>query len=94
VLERCVDLVRAGGRVAYPNGIEPEPHRPRRVRLVAYDAESGPRYFARLERAVTEARLREPIAAKFPLAQAAKAHVRLERGHILRRTVLQVSAGK
>ncbi len=94
MLERCVDLVRAGGRVAYPNGIEPEPPRPRRVRLVAYDAESGPRYFARLERAVTEARLRVPIAAKFPLARAAKAHSRLERGHILRRSVLQVSVGK
>jgi hypothetical protein len=26
VLEPCVDLVRAGGRVAYPNGIEPEPN--------------------------------------------------------------------
>jgi NADPH:quinone reductase len=80
--------------MAYPNGIEPEPHRPRRVRVVAYDAESGPRYFARLERAVTEARLRVAIAAKFPLAQAAKAHVRLERGHLLGQIVLQLSAGK
>jgi NADPH:quinone reductase len=94
VLEQRVDLVQAGGRVPYPNGIEPEHHRPRRVRQVAHDAESGPRYFARLERAVTEARLRVPIAAKFPLAHAAQAHARLERGHILRRIVLQVSAGK
>ena len=39
---------------------------------------------------MTEARLRVPIAAKYPLAQAAKAHTRIERGHILGRIVLQI----
>ena len=94
VLEQCLDLVQAGGRVAYPNGIEPEPHRPRKVRVIAYDAEAGPRQFARLERAVSDARLRVPIAAKYPLVQAAKAHARIERGHILGRIVLQIRSGK
>jgi NADPH2:quinone reductase len=90
VLEKCLDLVRPRGRVAYPNGVEPEPRRSRKVHMIAYDAEAGPRQFARLERAVTEARLRVPIAAKYPLAQAAKAHTRIERGHILGRIVLQI----
>jgi NADPH2:quinone reductase len=90
VLEKCLDLVRPRGRVAYPNGVEPEPRRSRKVHMIAYDAEAGPRPFARLERAVTEARLRVPIAAKYPLAQAAKAHTRIERGHILGRIVLQI----
>lgn len=94
VLEQCLDLVQAGGRVAYPNGVEPEPHGPRGVRTVSYDAEAGPRHFAHLDRAVTQARLRVPIAAKYPLAQAAKAHARLERGHILGRIVLQISSGR
>jgi NADPH2:quinone reductase len=58
--------------------------------VTAYDAEPGPRQFARLERAVTEAHLRVPIAAKYPLAQAAQAHIRLERGHVLGRIVLQI----
>jgi NADPH:quinone reductase len=89
-LEGCLDLVRAGGRIAYPNGVEPEPRRRRKVRLIAYDGESGPRKFARLARAVVEARLRVPIAAVYPLAQAAKAHARLERGHILGRIALQI----
>jgi NADPH:quinone reductase len=90
-LEKCIDLVRPRGRVAYPNGVEPEPHRRgSKVRMIAYDAEAGPREFARLERAVTEARLSVPIAAKYPLAQAAKAHARMERGHILGRIVLQI----
>jgi NADPH:quinone reductase len=89
-LEPCLSLVRAGGRVAYPNGVEPEPRRRRRVRLLAYNAVAGPREFARLERAVAEARLRVPIAAIYPLAQASKAHARIERGHVLGRIVLRI----
>ncbi len=89
-LEPCLSLVRAGGRVAYPNGVEPEPRRRRRVRLLAYNAVAGPREFARLERAVAEARLRVPIAAVYPLAQASKAHARIERGHVLGRIVLRI----
>jgi NADPH2:quinone reductase len=89
-LERYLDLIRPGGRIAYPNGVEPEPQRRPKVRLVAYDAEGGSRQFARLERAVEEARLQVPIAAAFPLEEAAKAHERIERGHILGRIVLEI----
>jgi NADPH2:quinone reductase len=92
-LERCLDLVQKGGRVGYPNGIEPEPRRRRGIRLLAYDAESGPREFARLGRAVTESRLRVPLAATYPLAQAAMAHRRLDRGHLLGRIVLRIRRG-
>jgi NADPH:quinone reductase len=92
-LEPCLSLVRAGGRVAYPNGVEPEPRRRRRVRLLAYNAVAGPREFARLERAVAEARLRVPIATVYPLAQASKAHARIERGHVLGRIVLRIRRG-
>jgi NADPH:quinone reductase-like Zn-dependent oxidoreductase len=53
----------------------------------------GRREFARLDRAVAEAKLRVPIAAVYPLAQAAKAHARLEGGHILGRIVLRIRRG-
>jgi NADPH2:quinone reductase len=89
-LEECLNLVRPGGRVAYPNGVEPAPKRRRNIRLLAYDAVAGPSEFARLERAAIEARLRVPLAAVYPLAQAAKAHTRLERGHILGRIALRI----
>ena len=92
-LERCLRFVRTGGRVAYPNGVEPEPRPRRGVRFRTYNAVSGPDEFGRLERAVAEARLRVPIAAVYPLAQAAKAHARLERGHILGRIVLRIRRG-
>src|SRR4029453_18381965 len=37
-LEHLLDLVRHGGRVVYPNGVEPEPERRPGVRSRAYDA--------------------------------------------------------
>jgi NADPH:quinone reductase-like Zn-dependent oxidoreductase len=89
-LEACLDLVRPAGRIAYPNGVEPEPRRRRNVRMLAYDAVAGAIEFARLERAAVEARLRVPIAAVYPLKQAAKAHALLERGHILGRIALRI----
>ncbi|MDB6043942.1 MAG: Bifunctional protein: zinc-containing alcohol dehydrogenase [Gammaproteobacteria bacterium] len=91
-LDRCLDLVKAEGRVAYPNGVEPEPKRRRRQFSVrSYDAEASPRLFSRLERAVDEARLQVPVAAVYPLAQAARAHERLERGGVLGRIVLRIA---
>ena len=74
--------------------VEPEPKRRSRIRFVSYDAEAGPREFAPLARAATEARLRVPIAAVYPLAQAAKAHQRLERGHILGRIAPRIRRRK
>jgi NADPH:quinone reductase-like Zn-dependent oxidoreductase len=89
-LERCLDHVNAGGRIAYPNGVEPEPRKRPEIRVIAYDAEGGVPQFHALERAVEESRLRVPIAQTFPLAEAARAHERLEQGHVLGRIVLQI----
>jgi NADPH:quinone reductase len=92
-LTRCVDALRDGGRLAYPNGVEPEPRRRRGLRINAYDAESGPREFERLGRVIEEARPEIPIAEVFSLEDAAKAHDRLERGHVLGKIVLSIAAG-
>jgi NADPH:quinone reductase len=88
-LERCLDLVRQGGRVAHPNGIDPEPRDRRLFRIKSYDARAGSREFARLNRAINEARLRVPIAAIYPLAKAAVAHRRQHR-HVTGRIVLRI----
>jgi NADPH:quinone reductase-like Zn-dependent oxidoreductase len=91
-LERCLDLLKKDGRLAYPNGIEPVPRGRRGLRRTAYDAEAGPQQFTRLSRAVRQARLRAPIAAKYSLRAAAQAHRRLKRGRVLGRIVLRVGA--
>lgn len=88
-LERCLTFLREGGRLAYPNGIEPEPRSRRDVRRGAYDAVANPREFARLTRAIDKARLRVPIAATFALAEAADAHRQLRR-HVVGRIVLRI----
>jgi NADPH:quinone reductase-like Zn-dependent oxidoreductase len=88
-LERALDALRRDGRLAFPNGIEPDPQKRRRVKIIPYDGKSGVREFARLNRAVEAAKLKVPIAEAFPLVNAAKAHQRLAEGHILGKMVLR-----
>lgn len=88
-LTQLMDAVRRGGRLAYPNGIEPAPRKRRGISVTGYDAAPGTRQLDRLSRAMDAARLKVPIAAAYPLAQAARAHERLE-GHILGKIVLRV----
>jgi NADPH:quinone reductase-like Zn-dependent oxidoreductase len=88
-LERLLDLVARGGRVVYPNGVEPEPEKRPGVRMKSYDVATGADEFAQLARAAEKARLKVPIAATFPLARAADAHRRLE-GHVLGRLAISV----
>jgi NADPH:quinone reductase len=89
-LERCIDALRKGGRLAYPNGIEPEPKHRRGIKTKPYDGTPGREEFEHLGRAVEAARLQVPIAAEFPLADARLAHERLTQGHILGKIVLRV----
>jgi NADPH:quinone reductase-like Zn-dependent oxidoreductase len=89
-LERLLDAVRRGGRVAYPNGVEPAPRKRRGLAIQSYDATSGVREFERLGRAIEAARLKVPIAAAYPLEEAARAHKRLAKGHVLGKIVLRI----
>jgi NADPH:quinone reductase-like Zn-dependent oxidoreductase len=89
-LERIIDQVKRGGRVAYPNGIDPVPRKRTGVKVVAYDAVSGVEEFARLNRAIEESRLVVEIAASYALEKAAKAHERLAQGHVLSKIVLRI----
>jgi len=92
VLDKCLDLVKPNGRVAFPYGVEPEPRKARRrIKVSAYDADASPRSFAKLARAVEKAKLNVAIAATYPLAHAARAHERLARGGVLGRIVLRMT---
>jgi NADPH:quinone reductase-like Zn-dependent oxidoreductase len=89
-LEHALDALKGGGRLAYPNGIEPEPKKRRGIKVTPYDAISGVREFERLNRAVQSAKLKVPIAEAFPLAKAAEAHRRLAEGPVLGKIVLRI----
>jgi NADPH:quinone reductase len=89
-LERCLNVLRPGGRIAHPNGIEPAPKKRRGMTLVRYDGIAGIKEFERLTAAVQAARLKVPIAECYPLAQAYKAHERLAEGHVVGKIILSV----
>ena len=89
--QKCLDATRDGSRVAYPNGVEPVPRKRKGTEMLSYDAVAGIREFERLNRAVMDANLEVPIAATYPLASAAKAHKRIEEGHVLGKIVLRIS---
>jgi NADPH2:quinone reductase len=90
-LERSLDTLRPGGRVAFPYGISPGPKvRVEIAMITEYNAVPGPKEFERLNAAIVAAKLRVPIAAEYPLAQAAQAQERVEKGHVLGKVVLRV----
>src|ERR1700687_341687 len=89
-LERCLNALRRGGRVAHPNGVEPAPKKGRGMTLIRYDALSGVREFERLNAAVQGAKLKVPISECYPLVQARKSHERLAEGHVVGKIILAV----
>jgi NADPH:quinone reductase-like Zn-dependent oxidoreductase len=93
VLTTAIDAVRPGGRVAYPNGIDPAPRKRRGIKLTAYDAKTGVKELVHLNRAMEKGTVKVPIEKQYPLERAAEAHRRVERGHLLGRVVLRVAPG-
>jgi len=90
VLTKSLRLVKSGGRIAYPNGVEPEPRKREGVRVMGYDGDTNPSTFAQLNRAVDAMDFTVPIAHAYPLNRAAQAHERIERGHVVGRIVLKI----
>lgn len=89
-LEVCIGALRPGGRVAFPTGVRPEPKARAGLSIVKYDALTGPAEYERLNQAIVAAKLQVPIAAEFPLADAAQAQQRMAAGHVLGKIVLRV----
>ena len=88
-LEACIDQLRPSGRVAYPGGVS-APKARAGLSPVEYDALTGPQQYARLNQAIVASKLEVPIAAEFPLSDAAGAHRAMEAGHVLGKIVLRI----
>jgi NADPH2:quinone reductase len=89
-LERCIAALRAGGTIAHPNGVAA----PEGVPARAFDGVPTPQTFARLTATIDAAPIGVPIAATYALDDAAEAHRRLERGHVLGKIVLVADAAE
>jgi len=90
-LARCLDaLKKRGGRLAWPNGVEPAPRKRRGVKTIVYDGIPGVREFERLNRAVIGAKVEVPIAKTYPLARAAAAYRQVKKGHVPGKIALKI----
>ena len=91
-LEKCLGALREGGKVAYPNGVEPEPKPRPGLIAVPYDALFGDQkvQWAQLNQAVEAKKFEIPIAATFALTEAADAHRRVEAGGVRGKVVLKI----
>ena len=90
-LAKCLDALKPrGGRLAYPNGVEPAPRKRKNVRTTAYDAVPGVRAFERLNRAIVAARLKAPITETYPMERAAAAYRAVRRGHVVGKLALRI----
>ena len=91
-LEKCLAALRSGGRVAYPNGVEPVPKPRAGMTITPYDALFGDEkaQLAQLNQVVEAKPFDAPIAASFSLADAAAAHRRVEAGRVPGKVILKI----
>jgi NADPH:quinone reductase len=80
--DRALSAIRLDGRVAYPNGVMPQPKAPHRVSLDAYDGEGGREAIDRLNELIEAGPFEVHLHRVFPLEQAAAAHAALEEHHL------------
>jgi len=81
-LEAALASVRTGGRVAYPNGVEPEPRPPAGVTLLAYDGVPSHEAFERLNRLIAAGPFHIEVGGVYRLENAAQAHRELGQHHL------------
>ena len=74
--------IRPGGRIAYPNGVMPEPKVSGQVSIEAYDGEGGRKAIERLNQLIKAGPFEVHVHRTFPLEQAAQAQAALEEHHL------------
>lgn len=72
--EKSMQALRDGGRVAFPNGVEPEPKGRSGIKLQSYDGMPKQGTIDKLNRMIEQAPFVVHVARIFPLDRAAEAH--------------------
>jgi NADPH:quinone reductase-like Zn-dependent oxidoreductase len=91
-LEKCIDALKAGGKLAYPTGVEPVPQARSSVTIIPYDALFGDQkvQWAQLNQAVEARKFEVPVAATFSLGEAPAAHRRVQAGRVAGKVILKI----
>jgi len=77
-----LELVVKGGKVAWPNGVEPAPTVPKGVKHIAYDGEESPAAFNRLNELAASCTLHVELSKVYPLEETAQALRDVQRHHV------------
>lgn len=85
----AIKSVRAGGRVACPNGVAPLPAAAGRTELVLFDGDRSPEAMEQVNTIVESGGLTVHVAEVFPLQEAQTAHRRLQ-SHYVGKLVLKI----
>jgi NADPH:quinone reductase len=89
--ESALATLRDGGRVAYPNGVEPAPKARDGIKIHSYNGTPGEGTLAMLNELIEQSPFHVHVAQTFPLEQAVAAHQALE-GHFLGKLALVPAA--
>ena len=87
-LDTAIAAIRQGGRVAYPNGVQPEPKGGPGVEAVGYSGTPDRQTFDRLNALIEAGPFSVHIAQRFPLSEAVQAHAAMEEHHLGRMVLL------
>ena len=80
--DRGLAALKQGGRVAFPNGVEPEPEPPRGVAVRGYDGTPSRDAFERLNQLIEPGPFHVELGRVYKLAQAGEAHRHIEEHHL------------
>jgi NADPH:quinone reductase-like Zn-dependent oxidoreductase len=81
-VDKALASVRDGGRIAYPNGVDPEPRGRQGVEVESYDGTPDPDLIDKINRLIDAGPFHVHIGETFRLDQAADAHRALESHHL------------
>lgn len=81
-VNEALKAVKQGGRIAHPNGVEPEPRAPEGVTLLAYDGTPSEEAFDRLNRLIGDDLFHVELGKVYELDDAAQAHRDLGKHHL------------
>ena len=81
-LQQALAGMRKGGRIAYPNGVEPAPKGKAGVKAIPYDGVPSPDIFERLNTLIARGPFHVELGRTYELEDAARAHQELNKHHL------------
>jgi NADPH:quinone reductase-like Zn-dependent oxidoreductase len=81
-LQPALAGMRKGGRIAYPNGVEPAPKGRAGIKVIPYDGVPSPDVFERLNTLIARGPFHVELGRTYELEDAARAHQELNKHHL------------